>query len=309
MKELMSIFFSSVLLCSHSYASETVYPLQQVVDGIYFHQGAHEDATQENIGAIANVGFVIGETCVAVIDSGGSFLEGQKLRESIKATTTVPICYVINTHVHPDHILGNAAFKEDEPIYIGHEKLPDAMLTRASFFERAFSETLGEAFKGVEFIPPTQLVSVDSPLELDLGGRILSLTAYHTAHTDHDVMVYDTSSKTVWTGDLLFADRIPVIDGSINGWISLIEEVQELDVNVWIPGHGKVLKANGVDAWQKQLHYLSTMRTQIREIIYNFGTIDEATQSVGTEHHDHWLLFDDYHRRNVTAAFVELEWE
>jgi quinoprotein relay system zinc metallohydrolase 2 len=309
MKELMAIFFSSVLLFSHSYATEAVYPIQQVADGIYFHQGAHEDATQENIGAIANVGFVIGETCVAVIDSGGSFLEGQKLRENIKAITTVPICYVINTHVHPDHILGNAVFKEDEPIYIGHEKLPDAMIARASFFERAFSDTLGDAYKGVEFIPPTQVVSVDSPLELDLGERRLILTAYHTAHTDHDIMVYDTNSKTVWTGDLLFADRIPVIDGSINGWISLIEEVQDLDVNVWIPGHGKALKANGVDAWQKQLDYLSSMRTQIREIIYNFGTIDEATQTVGSEHHANWLLFDDYHRRNVTAAFVELEWE
>jgi hypothetical protein len=51
------------------------------------------------------------------------------------------------------------------------------------------------------------------------------------------------------------------------------------------------------------------MRTQIREIIYNFGTIDEATQTVGSEHHANWLLFDDYHRRNVIAAFVELEWE
>lgn len=100
-----------LLFITNSYGGEN-YLVSEVSSGIYYHQGIHEDASEKNIGAIANVGFIIGDRCVAVIDSGGSYLEGRYLRQAIKKNTDLPICYVINTHVHPDHLLGNAAFKK-----------------------------------------------------------------------------------------------------------------------------------------------------------------------------------------------------
>ena len=285
------------------------YQMQQVTDGVFYHQGVHEDATPENIGAIANVGFIIGEDCVAVIDSGGSYKEGTLLRQALESHTDKPVCYVINTHVHPDHLLGNAAFKDAEPVYVGHEKLPAALTARKDFFERAFAETLGEAYKGSEFIAPDQTVAVGTPLTLDLGQREIVLTAYTTAHTDHDLTVLDKNTRTLWTGDLLFIDRIPALDGSINGWIKNSKTLQQMDVTYVVPGHGPAGDQQWQQGWQKQLDYLTGIREQIRDIIYDFGTIEDATSSVGIQFRDQWQLFEDYHKRNVTAAFVELEWE
>lgn len=300
---LVSILMQSASACSQHYQ------MQKVTDGVFYHQGVHEDASADNLGAIANVGFIVGERCVAVIDTGGSFKEGELLYQALREQTDKPVCYVINTHVHPDHILGNAAFKQEDPVYVGHEKLPAAISARKDFFSRAFSDTLGEAFEGAEFIQPSLTVAVGEPVTLDLGGRELILTAYSTAHTDHDLTVYDKHSQSLWTGDLLFIDRIPALDGSINGWISNLENLQTDNVSYVVPGHGPAGKKQWQAGLEKQLTYLKTIREQIRQVIYDFGTIDEATNSVGLKMKDEWLLFEDYHRRNVTAAFVELEWE
>lgn len=289
--------------------SNSNYPIKQVTDGIYYHQGIHQDASEQNIGAIANVSFVIGERCVAVIDSGGSYIEGTYLRQAIKSKTELPVCYVINTHVHPDHTFGNGAFKSEQTEFVGHQKLPAALSARQPFFARVFEETLGKAYIGTEFIAPTLTVSVDEPITLDLGNRILTLTAYKTSHTDHDVTVFDNMTKTLWTGDLLFMGRIPVLDGSINGWMSTMEQLQTLDLNYVVPGHG--VASN--DQWQQglsnQIRYFTVLRDEIREIVADLGTIGQASQQVGISEQNSWELFEQYHRRNITASFVQLEWE
>ncbi len=296
------------VFASSSYGCDN-YPVKEVTSGIYYHQGVHEEPAESNIGAIANVSFVLGEKCVAVIDSGGSYIEGTLLRKAIKEKTDLPICYVINTHVHPDHIFGNAAFKEDKPEFVGHEKLPASLAAREPYFARIFGESLGSAYEGVEFIAPTMTVNKDKPVTIDLGNRQLLLTAYPTSHTDHDLTVFDSNTKTLWTGDLLFMGRIPAMDGSINGVIDTVEQLQAMDVNYIIPGHGTASS----DLWQQglanQLRYFNVLRDGIREIIADFGTIDQASKQVGWEEEANWELFDQYHRRNVTSSFVQLEWE
>jgi len=310
-RSLLTTFSLAIALISQTACAQSQpYSVEQVSDGIYYHQGVHEDASIENFGAIANVGFIIGNDCVAVIDSGGSYKEGALLAEALKSVTDKPVCYVINTHVHPDHTLGNAAFKSAHTIYIGHEKLPAAMAAREDFFLRNFSETLGDAYTGTEFIPPSQTVRVGQPVTIDLGQRQLVLTAYSTSHTDHDLTVFDQQTQTLWTGDLLFINRTPALDGSINGWITTSEELQQMPIEYVVPGHGPAGGTGVAQAgWQAQLNYLTTIRQQIRDIIMDFGTIEDATSSVGLAEKNNWLLFDEYHRRNVTAAFVELEWE
>ena len=306
------ISFLSIVVSSLAFASSSQpdsYSVQQVAEGIFYHQGSHEEADAENLGAIANVGFIIGEQCIAVIDSGGSFQEGKLLRKAIRQHSDLPICYVINTHVHPGHVLGNAAFKMDEPEFIGHEKLPAAMASRKQHFARQFSEILGDAYEGTEFIEAETLVAVDSPLQLDLGNRLLTLTAFTTAHTDHDLTVYDEKTSTLWTGDLLFVERVPALDGSINGWIDALETLVDRDAAMIIPGHGSAFSGEQSKGWQDLLRYLTTVREEIRVIINDLGTIEQAIESVGRQEAENWKLFEEYHRRNVTAAFVELEWE
>jgi quinoprotein relay system zinc metallohydrolase 2 len=296
------------MMAQISYA-DNGYVVNEVSEGIFFHEGVHEDATEANQGKIANIGFIIGNDCIAVIDTGGSYLEGKSLLEAIRKHSDLPICYVINTHVHPDHILGNAAFKSPQTTFIGSAKLPAAMAARGSFYETRFKEILGEAYGDAEFIAPTQLVSVGEPQIIDLGERKLTLIAFPTAHTDNDLVVLDNNTKTMWTGDLLFVERIPALDGSINGWLDAIEELNGMYIDTVIPGHGPVLQQDWKAALENEKDYFILIRQQVREIINEIGTINQATENVGVSEKNKWLMFEEYHKRNVTSAFTELEWE
>jgi len=91
------------------------FAVENVADGIYVHHGKHLDIDIGYQGDICNISFVVGSKGVAVIDTGGSVKVGQQLREAIRKVTPLPVLYVVNTHVHPDHVYGNAAFLADKP--------------------------------------------------------------------------------------------------------------------------------------------------------------------------------------------------
>lgn len=280
--------------------------MREVAPGIHVHQGIHQLPDRHNHGEIANIGFVVGERCIAVIDSGGSPEQGKALRQTIEATTATPICYVINTHVHPDHIYGNLAFKQPGVQFVGHHKLQQAMAMRAPYYTEKAASDLGFALSPEHFVPPD--IPVKDSLELDLGGRTLRLTAHPTAHTDNDLSIFDTKTQTLWLGDLLFMGHIPVVDGSLNGWLGEIEKLRALPARQVIPGHGPVTAA-----WPLALvgeeSYLRRLQTDIRAAIKQGKTLEQTMDEVGQSLRPDWQLFDDFHKRNVATSFAELEWE
>jgi quinoprotein relay system zinc metallohydrolase 2 len=256
---------------------------------------------------MANASFVVGRDAVAVIDTLGSVKVAEELRAAIRAVTTKPIRYVINTHMHPDHVFGNAAFKADAPEFVAHHKMARGLAARAERYLAANKDMLGaEAFEGIEVVLPT--VAVESTLTLDLGGRSLVCEAQRTAHTDNDLTVTDTATDTLILADLLFSVHIPTLDGSIRGWLSLLDDLARRNAARVVPGHGPhALELPG--ALEPQRRYLSTLAADVRRLIKDGRMLAEAMQTAGQSERGSWQLFDAYHARNVSATFAELEWE
>jgi len=280
--------------------------VKEVTSGIYVHFGKHELPNKTNHGAIANIGFIVGNDCVAVIDTGGNPKQGYALKKAIERTTSKPVCYVINTHVHPDHIYGNIAFKQPGVKFIGHNKLARAMATRGAYYIDKADEQLDVILTANNIIAPDTEVS--GTMTLDLGGRKLILTAHPTAHTDNDLSVFDLNSNTLWMSDLLFIEHLPVIDGSLKGWLSELKRLEKLDYQFVIPGHGPVV-TDWPKGMQPEKRYLQLLLTDIRKMIADGQFIEQAIKQVGYSERKKWKLFDQFHKRNVTTAFAELEWE
>lgn len=273
--------------------------------GVYVHYGQQAEMTAANAGDIANLGFVVGSKCVAVIDTGGTYAVGRALHQAIRRVTALPVCYVINTHVHPDHVFGNQAFAVEEAQFVGHVRLADSMRRRGPNYLGALQRDLGTAAEGTTLVLPG--LSVAGIERIDLGGRRLVLRAWRTAHTDTDLTVLDEKSGTLWLGDLLFVGHIPVVDGSLRGFIAVSGELKHVAAKRAIPGHGRAIAWPAAIIPQEQ--YLGRLLADVRNALKARTPILVAVETIPCDRADQWQLVDRFHKRNVTAAYAELEWE
>lgn len=279
-------------------------PFVEVTAGIFVRHGLQEEITSANGGAIANIGFIIGDTSVAVIDSGATRQQGEAVKRAVAKVTDRPISHLIATHVHLDHCFGHAAFDPDATLSLGHRRLPGALAERGPFYMERI-HALSPDFADTRFIAPTQTVAEE--LTIDLGNRPLTLTAWPAAHTDSDLSIFDQRTKTLWAADMLFDGRIPTLDGNLNGWIAALEQLVAPDVKIVVPGHGKV--SDGRMSLSAERAYLSTLRDGVRAALEDGLDIPATVTRLENLGRDDWLLFDAFHGRNIVTAYTQLEWE
>ncbi len=311
-----------VMVAMAAHADEATLPVEALAPGA-FHVPGHQAAWGPDFhGHVANLGFVIGSRCVAVIDSGGSATVGRALLATVRQHSALPICYVINTHPHPDHVLGNLAFSQAHtaeantaanadpapPVFVGHARLRASLAARAPFYLNA----LRRDFDAADHTPsvPLPTLAVTDRTELDLGGRVLELRAWPTAHTDSDLTVRDRTSGTLWLGDLVFVGHLPVLDGNLKGWLAVLQGLKREAAQRLVPGHGAVL-APGPAAFDATESYLTQLQSDVGSALDEGLTLSQTVARLGTPPESRmagWLLVDAFHRRNVTTAYAELEW-
>ncbi|WAC26976.1 quinoprotein relay system zinc metallohydrolase 2 [Ancylobacter sp. SL191] len=281
-------------------------PLEPVAPGIFVYRAPYELVTQANQGAIANMTLIVGSEAAAVIDTGNSALAGARMLAAARATTDRPLRYVINTHMHPDHTLGNAAFVAPGVQFVAHHKMPRALSVRSETYLGQAQRLLGPLADGTRIVLPELLV--EDRLTLDLGGRALELRAHPTAHTDNDLTVRDTATGTWVMGDLLFIGHIPTLDGSLNGWLSLLDRLGGESSPRVIPGHGPA-SAPWPAGDDDERRYLGRLRADVQALIDSGGAMSAAPERAAQSERGSWALFDEFNARNAIAAFHELEWQ
>jgi quinoprotein relay system zinc metallohydrolase 2 len=242
---------------------------------------------------------------VCVIDPGGALADGEALRAALRRVTDRPISHVVMTHVHPDHVFGAGAFTRDRPVFVGHAGLPALLSQRGGFYRDRLNEVLGAGAAG-PVVLPSMLVSDRG--RIDLGGRVLRLTAHRPAHTGADLSVLDEATSTLITGDLVFVRRAPSLDGDLKGWLAVLADLRGAPARRAVPGHGPV-SCDWPAAAADIERYLTTLLTETRAAIAAGTPMQAAAQSVARGERGRWLLFDDYNPRNVLEAYQALQWE
>ena len=199
------------------------------------------------------------------------------------------------------------------PEFVAHDSFANANANRFKTFNIRLLELLGieEPFKPFKISK-----NIIDDAYIDLGDRKLFLKAWKTSHTNNDLTVFDISSGTLWTGDLLFVDHIPVIDGNLNGWIEVTNELQQRKntgskqalVKTVVPGHGPI-QVDSIIAFNKQKEYLQKLRILVRKAIKENVNISVAVLEISEKLKSDWKLSELFNKRNVTASYAELEWE
>lgn len=285
-------------------------PLQKIATGVYAALGDPVQMEESSDGRIANLGVIVGDTSVAVVDAGVSRAEGQALYVAIRRITDKPVSHLILTHMHPDHVMGAGVMAEAGATIVAHHAMSQALQARSD----AYLESLQRLFPPVEWIA-TRVALPDTGVGheavIDLGSRQIALTAWPAAHTDNDLTVIDRQTGTLFTGDLVFRELTPVVDGSLRGWLSWLQREPQRDVHLIVPGHGKPT-ASRAEAWGPIENYLQALADVTGDRIAQGVPMSKAVPLIAQDlqsFSSHWNSFDMTVARDATAAFKELEWE
>ena len=292
-----------------AFCGETLSPLpvQEVAPGVFVHAGEIALMSEENLGDIANIGFVIGDKGVAVVDTGGSVPIGERLLAAIRSRTDKPILYVINTHEHPDHVFGNAAFDGLGATFVGHRNLPRALAMRGEFYLKAFRRIIGD--KLVDEVE-NHSADFDRRRSSDARSRrkdsgIAGLAAGAYGLRPDRVRYDDTDAfRRRPRFRRASADHRRLCEGLA----CRSRRARSVPAVRVIPGHGPV-GLPWPQALDSERAYFERLAKDVKMSIAKGEPVEAAEKWAGQSQRDDWRLFDDYNRRNVTAAYSEFEWD
>jgi len=275
---------------------------KKVGEGIYCYFGKPEAMDRHNNGNMVNSCFVDMGKEWLVIDSGPTYLYAKEASEQIFRIKPLPIQHVLNTHVHDDHWLGNGYYKQHGATILGSESFDDINVNQTTRMQNRISE---KAYDATFPVLPEGSIKADQTIII-AGKKVVLKLVEEKAHTEGDIYVYLPSRKAVFAGDLVFNDRLPSLrDGDISGWISALEEIEAMDIEVLVGGHGFRTDKGSLNL---TLNYLKELKKGIREILDRGGDISDAVRELTMKSYAKEGMYDDLHKANINSAFQMLEW-
>lgn len=277
---------------------------KEVAPGVTCFFGEPEVMNTTNNGNMVNTCYIETATGYVVIDSGSSYAYAESGYKAMQRIKPLPVAWVINTHVHDDHWLGNGFFAQKGVKVLGSDDfVHNASIDSPTRIQTHISP---EAYALTVPTLPDTLVRSDQTLRV--GDQEIELRLMKKkAHSDKDMVVFLPKSKTLFAGDLVFNDRVPSLNGgNINGWIEALDALNELNATTIVGGHGYRTDSKAAEMTYR---YLTRMRSEIRKALEEGVGIEDAVQKITMEEFKSLRMYETLHRANVEASYRVLEWE
>jgi len=300
---LKSFLLSIVLFHSLLSYDYKLQPIKVGESAAHCFFGLPEVMDEHNNGNMSNSCFVNLGNSYLVIDSGPTYQYAAQAYKKMKNLKNLPVSYVIDTHVHDDHWLGNSYYITLGAKIIGSKAFKELPKPEQTRMQRRISP---EAYKRTTQVFPTIFVDKEKVLNIN-GNKVYIKSVNHKAHTESDLYVYIPSQKIVFVGDLVFNQRLPSLrDGDINGWIEALQEIKKMNVEYIVGGHGENRDKKAVDF---TYNYLKTLRNEVKKRLDDGEDIADVVNEVKMKEYKNVPFYDSIHRQNVETAYRMLEWE
>lgn len=279
----------------------------KVAPNVYAFIGETGMRTYENEGMNANAGFIVSKAGVVVVDSGPSYQVAKAMHDAIKKITQQPIKYVINTGGQDHRWLGNGYFKEiGAQIIASRKALPD-MEERGAMQLAGLKSELREKINGTQIAYPDRLIEQKETLKLD--GVEIQILYFHGGHTPGDAVVWLPKSRTLFSGDHIYVDRLLGVLPFSNSkdWLASFEEIEKLKPKVIIPGHGKLCDLS--KAQRDTRDYLVLLRKHMRKAYDAGSDLQQAIDTLDQSAFRRLENFELLKGGNASRVYLEMEAE
>lgn len=296
---MKALVISSILL-SYVFSFEFNLKPIKLKNNSYYFYGKEEYFSKENGGDISNSAFIITKNSVILIDTGSSYEYGKQVIQAIKKITNKPIKYIINTHHHPDHFLGNNAF-ESVNIYSTNHTSEDISQNGKLYIQNMYT-LIGEAANGTRTKTPNKILEKKT---LNLDGYRLELLYLH-GHTKSDLVIYDKNTNILYSSDLVFNNRaLATPHANLKEWQMALRELKEINYDICVPGHGIAFKDK--KPIEQNIKYLTTLEKNLTAGINNGLDIFEILTLEVPKDIKAFSIFEEEYERSIINLYNKYE--
>lgn len=291
--------FTNVLMASNLVFSP-------VSKGVYVYVGPTSDRTPENLGLNNNIGLIETQDGWVLIDSGSGSFSAKLLYEAVQQIKARPIIAVINIGSQDHRWLGNDFFAQKGAKIYAYEK---TVQTQKSMFAQLqlSIERKVPALKGTK-IKTADVVLSKTQNWLSIGGVKMLLMYYGDAHFPGDTVLWLPEIQVLFTGDVVYVDRMLGIHPWSNPvtWLETYRQMRTLPAKIIVPGHGKVTDWKQADV--ETGDYLHKLVETMAEEVENFSGVGQAVKvNQNWPEFKHLKHYDSWHKRNLNRTYLQIE--